>query len=275
MSYGGCTPTKFGRYAIALPFRPGRLHLHDGSPLKEVDHEPPVPTLDQEDLHAQGISLPDLVPGAADADALGSCTCNAGTVSLAERFAAKHGTVDLPGIGLSTTDPVAGEKYAITLYHAVTDQTGDPAQEWPPTDCGSSGYYVCTELEKQKLITGYRTASGIHNLVSLLQAGTVMMGAPWFRAWMEPDGQGFVDGTGSMTDLQAAVSSGVAGGHETCISAVERLTFNALGLIDPGKSHVRVRNSWSTAFGDHGSYRVHLSTLQMLGHYADFKQMVL
>ena len=275
MSYSGPTSTKFGRYQVAIPFRPDLLHLHDGSELREVDHEPPVPVLDQEDLLAQGIDTSQLVPGAAKVDALGSCTCNAGTVSLAERFAAKNGTVDLPGIGISASDAVANEKYAIVLYHDVTDQTGEPSSEWPPADCGSNGWYVARELEKRGLIRGQKVAHNMTALVSLLQGGTVIMGGPWFNSWMEPDGQGFVDGDGSVDAFMASLASGVAGGHETCISSVERLVLDAAGHIELGKSHVRVRNSWSTAFGDSGSYRVHLSTLHWLGSYADFRQFVL
>ena len=92
---------------------------------------------------------------------------------------------------------------------------------------------------------------------------------------MEPDAQGFVDGDGSYDALMAAINSGVAGGHETCISAVERLTFSAAGNIEPKQSWVRVRNSWSKAFADNGSYRIHLSTYRMLGTYFDFRQFVL
>lgn len=272
--YAGITPTKFGRYRVADPMRLDRMHLHRGEHLREVDHEPPIPVLDQEDLIEQGIDTSALVPGALRVDALGSCTCNAGTASLAERYAAVHGVDALPRIGLSTTDAVADEAYAIRLYHSVTDQTGDPAREWPPTDCGSNGLYVSTELEKQGLTCGHKTAHGIHNLVSLLQGGTVIMGAPWFKAWMEPDQLGFVDGSGGVEDLQWAIASGVAGGHETCITAVERLVVDATGRIDTAASHVRVRNSWSPAFGDRGSFRVHLSTLEMLGQYADFKQLM-
>jgi hypothetical protein len=273
--YEGITPTKFGRHAAPMPMRLDRMHLHRGEELREVDHESPLPVLDQEDLLAQGIDTSALVPGAAKVDALGSCTCNSGTAHLAERYAALHGAAALPQIGLSTTDSVGGEKFAIKLYHDVTDQTGDPAQEWPPTDCGSTGLYVCTELEKKGLASGHKTASGIRNVVSLLQGGTVMVGLPWFEAWMEPDSLGFVDGDGGIAALERAISSGVAGGHETCITAVERLTTGLLGRIDGDKSHVRVRNSWSESWGDHGSYRIHLSTLALLGAYADYKQLIL
>lgn len=272
--FDGTTPTKFGRYAVAEPMRLDRMHLHRGETLREVDHESPLPVLDQEDLIEQGIDTSTLIPGALRVDALGSCTCNAGTASLAERYTAVRGADSLATIGLSATDAVADEEYAIRLYHAVTWQTGDPAQEWPPSDCGSTGLYVCTELEKQGLTAGHKTAHGIHNLVSLLQGGTVIMGAPWFNSWMEPDLQGFVDGDGSVDALEQAIASGVAGGHETCITAVEKLVVDEPGRIDARGSHVRVRNSWSRSFGDAGSYRVHLSTLEMLGQHADYKHLV-
>ena len=53
--YEGPTRTKFGQIAVAEPLRFDLLEIHDGSPLKEVTHAIPIPVLDQEDLHAQGI----------------------------------------------------------------------------------------------------------------------------------------------------------------------------------------------------------------------------
>jgi hypothetical protein len=258
----------FGRYAVAEPFRAEAIHFHQGGPLREVDHEPPVPVLDQEDLEAQGIDTSALIPGAQRLDALGSCTANASTVSIAERWKAAKGSLP-PGISGDATND---EEWAIRFYHACTWQTGDPSQEWPPADCGSTGLYCCTEAERQKLATGYKTASGITNVASLLQAGTVIIGAPWFYKWMQPDSGGFVDGDGSLESLESAIESGVAGGHETCIAALEKLALTGTGAIDERNSHFRVRNSWSASFGDHGSYRIHLSTLAMLGSNADYKQ---
>ncbi len=268
-------PTLFGRYAVAEPLRADTLHLYRGEQLRQTDFEPPIPVLDQEDLLAQGVHTSQFIPGCTqDIDALGSCVANASTASLAERkHAAGAGMPQLDGFSLGV-DPVRDENFAIVLYHLITDQTGDPSQEWPPTDCGSSGLYACQELIRQGQIQSYRSATEMHALASLLQSGTVITGAPWFTAWMEPDASGFVDGDGSIGALDRAIQSGVAGGHETCIAALERLTFNRLGLIDPDKSHIRVRNSWGSSWSDHGSYRIHLSTLQLLGSHADYKQFV-
>ena len=267
----GITATKFGRYAVAEPMRFDVVHFDTGAPLKTVDHEPPVPCLDQEDLFAQGIDTATLIPGAQKVNALGSCTANATTVSLAQILTAAGRP--LPE-GISTTDAVASEEWAIRFYHACTDQTGDPAQEWPPSDCGSTGLYCCHELMKQKLAGSYKTASGAQNLASLLQRGTVIQGTPYFNAWMEPGPDAFIDGDGSREALQVAVSSGVAGGHETCITALESLAVTETGQVIPEKCVVRVRNSWSASWGDNGSFRLHLSTLEMLGSQADFKQFV-
>lgn len=264
MSYDGPTRTKFGRYRIAEEPSPEQLHTYTGRALKLVDHEPPIPVLDQEDLLAQGIHTSQLVQGVEDVDALGSCTCNAGTASLAERTRATgKPTPKLPNGLTIGTSAAADEAFAIVLYHMVTDQTGDPSQEWPPTDCGSTGLYVCEELERLKLIAGHKAAANAQAMLELLQEGTVIMGAPWFNAWMQPDAHGFVDGNGTPGDLQSAIDSGVAGGHETCITAIEQLSPNVV---------LRVRNSWSSSWGDAGSYRIHLSTLEMLSQDADFKQ---
>lgn len=271
MSYDGPTPTKFGRYAVAEPMRFDVVHLDKGGPLKEVDHESPVPVLDQEDLFKQGINTAKLIKGAQKVDALGSCTANATAASVGQILAAAGKA--LPS-GLSTSDPVASEEWAIRFYNACTDQTGDPSQEWPPTDCGSTGLYCCHELIKQKVASTYKTASGGQNIASLLQSGTVIQGTPWFNSWFNPDSNGFIDGNGSRSAFEDAINSGVAGGHETCISAIETLVLSATGKVQAAKTVLRVRNSWSSSFADHGSFRVHLSTLSMLGSQADFKQFV-
>jgi hypothetical protein len=283
MSFAGLTPTKFGRIHAAPPVHAWRLHIPGPVPLKEIEHQVPIPVLDQEDLFAQGIDTSMLAPGALKVNALGSCTCNAGTGHLAERWAAAGkdlADVKLQGrnagaYGLNQ-DPVSCEEFAIQLYHLVTFQTCAPATEWPPTDCGSSGLWVCKELEAQGLASNYTTGSGVTGAMSMLQAGTVMLGMPWFMAWEQPDSDGFIDGDGSAGALEAALGSGVAGGHETLMTGIEQLARTTAGTVDLASTVLRIRNSWSPAWGPlGGDYRVHASTLDLLSQYCDFKQIII
>jgi hypothetical protein len=280
--YAGTTSTKFGQFAVAEPLRFDLLAFHDDTPLKEVEHDIPIPVLDQEDLHQQGIDVTKLVPGAADTDALGSCTCNTGTAHIAERWAAAGkdlGGLKLTGgtgaITMSATNGTADEEFAILLYHLVTDQTGVPSQEWPPTDCGSNGLYVCQELIAQGFAVSYKSASNVTADIALLQSGSVMQGGPWFNSWMKPDSNGFVDGDGSYEAMRAAVNSGVAGGHETLQHGIPQLGLASDGSVDLANTVIKVRNSWSTQFGLNGDYLLHASTLNYLLKYYDFKAVVL
>lgn len=265
--------TLFGQYAVAeSPSALLRMHLHQGGPLKPVDHEPKVGVLDQEDLIAQGIDTSQLIPGAQKVDALGSCTANAATSALSNVL---NEATFLAATGAkSYADVVSGEQFAIRFYHQCTDQTGDPGQEWPPTDCGSSGQYIVSEAKRLKLASDERIAHGAENIVSLMQTDGLMVGGTWFNSWMEPDANGFVDGNGTVADLEKALRSGVAGGHETYYSAVEKLVLTATGKVDAVKTVLRARNSWTKSFGDNGSYRLHLSTVVALGSHYDFRQLV-
>lgn len=276
--YSGSTPTKFGRFASPAPLQLHRMHIPGTAPLREVQHEVPIPVLDQEDLGAQGIDTSTLVAGAPKVDALGSCTCNAGVEHAAERWVAAGrdlARLGFAGCFVSAADAAACERAAIVLYHLVTDQTGDPASEWPPTDCGSSGYYVCHELETLGLASSYKTASGVLGALSLLQAGTVMQGTPWFRAWMQPDSAGFIDGDGSTEAFKAAVDSGVAGGHETLQIGIPQLALKADGSVDLQNTVIECLNSWSPNWGLSGRFRLHASTLDLMSAWTDFKAIVI
>jgi hypothetical protein len=227
------TSTKFGHVAIARPTRPERMYLFNGDPttLRVSDWESPVPVLDQEDLIEQGISTNLLIPGAPRVDALGSCTCNGGAAHLGERLHAAGAAASVAAVAgqqLSFTDPVQAERFAICTYHAVTDLTGQPSEEWPPTDCGSNEYYVGQYFQRLNFIQGSQEPTTLASLLSLLQTGSVAVGGPWLNAWMTPNAQGFVDGDGSLEAWQAALASGVAGGHETLISAIEAIAMLTL-----------------------------------------------
>jgi hypothetical protein len=228
--------------------------------------------LDQEDLIAQGIDTSVLIPGAQKVDALGSCTSQANTSGLSNVLPTSR-FLSITGAS-SYTDTVGAEKFAITFYHECTDQTGDPSQEWPPTDCGSSGPYVVSEDKRLGYVTGEKIAHGADNIVSLLQTGGLMMGTPWMQAWFTPDANGFIDGDGSVATVQAQLRQ-VAGGHEIYLSAIEKLVLFPHGDVNPWQTIVRFRNSWSKSWGDNGSFRAHLSTFShILAGYVDFRQLV-
>jgi hypothetical protein len=272
--FPGTTSTKFGRYQVSEPFHFGRLHMHaDDAPLAEISWPIPIPTLDQEDLLSQGVRVSQIVKGAKDVDALGSCTANASMASLAERVTAAGKPLSAAGL---SGNAVADEERAIAFYHADTMQTGDPSQEFPPVDCGSTGLYCCRELIREKLIADYQTGTGALSLLSMLQKGSVIQGTVWFEAWMNQDADGFIDGDGSYDALEAAAASGVAGGHETCVHQVVQLAQTSAGAVDLQNTVVQVRNSWSPSWGVlGGDFRLHASTLQMLSQYVDYKQFVI
>lgn len=260
----------YGRYQTVETYSAlARIHRHLGTPMKAVSHDIKVGVLDQEDLIAQDIIVSDFIPGAAaNVDALGSCTANATTAAL---------SVLLPEAEfLSTTgatsyaDVVGAEKFAIRFYHQCTDQTGDPSTEWPPTDCGSSGPYIVSELQSMKLVATDKIATDPTDIVSLLQTGVLLVGSPWFYEWESPAANGFIDAGG----IKAAIASGVAGGHETVWWGVAALYLLPSGAVDPAKTIIAGRNSWSESWGDHGNYYTHLSTFTAIASHCDFRQLI-
>ena len=226
------------------------------SAIKPVTHAISIPILDQSNLVAQGIRTSQLVPGAPDVDGLGSCTCQSGTYAmaaspaLAERVVKASGRLD--------------ETYAIRLYPDVTRADEFTDEQWPPVDCGSSGLGVCRVLKRRGLIGSYAWATTVEGLGALLQRGTAMFGMPWYNAFFEPDARGFIDAVG----VDQALASGLAGGHEVCVIALETWHEG-----DPGNSVVAFPNSWGGSWGDHGYGRMRLSTYAALRRQIDIKQI--
>lgn len=275
----------YGRIHVPEPLHALRdLHLHDGvSPLREVDHEVPLTVLDQSDLELQGIFTTKFIPGCKEnAKALGSCTANTAAEILSKllpeylfrRFLVEKDEQAILADGNWNPFDNASfaEEAAVYFYYLCTHQTGEPNSEWPPTDCGSSGLYVVDELTKLGFVKGAKIASAGQNLVSLMQKGPVMLGTPFFFSWEEPDAQGFIDEDGTPEALEKAIQSGVAGGHEVTLTAIEKLTLDALGRVVPEKTVLRFRNHWKKTWGIEGCGRIHLSTLTMLGNHCDYRQ---
>jgi hypothetical protein len=240
------------------------LHRHDPTAvLKPVEWAPKVPVLDQEDLHAQGIRAGDVVKGGGNPDALGSCTGNGGTAALSVLLP----LAKLTTAGLDTSGPVPAEKFAIALYSDATKADDDPGEQWPPTDCGSSGLGIATVLKRRGLIDNYVHATNADDFASLLQLGGVLMGMPWLQAFFTPDADGFID-----SDANWA-SSGVAGGHEVCVVALVSVVQDADGHVVPEKTVIKVRNSWTDGWGDGGYFYMRLSTYNALRSEIDLIQL--
>jgi len=279
--YDGGTPTKFGRHHDPrIGDLIDRALLHHAEPLKEVEWDVPVPVLDQEDLLAQGIDTSRLVPGAASVDALGSCTAQTLTEHVAERTTAADKDFTALELTLAgntyrlAADAKSAEEFAIVFYHIDTARTDNMQTEWPPTDCGSTGQHCCATATLLSLGRDYIAPHNIQGALLALQSGTVMQGAPWFNAWMQPDSDGFVDGDGSVEAFEAAISTGVAGGHETLQRGIAQIGQLKSGAVDLRKTVIKIRNSWSRQFALDGDYLIHASTLDLLGHYVDYKQLV-
>ena len=215
----------------------------------------------ENDVHEMGKTLGDQswerVLAVLDQGNLGSCTGNAGTGALGTQpFFGAVGDV-LP----STSDAVEAEKFAVQLYSDATVVDGYPGT-YPPDDTGSSGLAVCKVLKSRGTIKGYRWARSAYGFLRLLQRGPVLQGMPWHEAFFEPDNNGFID-----ADPHWAASK-LAGGHEVEAVGVE------LDSSDAFRSVITYVNSWGTAWGDHGRFRMRLRTYEQLSG-VDLKQYVI
>ncbi|GAA2903046.1 hypothetical protein GCM10010472_71580 [Pseudonocardia halophobica] len=193
-----------------------------------------------------------------DQGKLGSCTGNAGTGALGtEPFYSAVGQKVLP----DPDDERACEKFAVKLYSEATEIDPFPGS-YPPEDTGSSGLAICRVLKSRGTIKGYTWARTAYGFLTLLQSGPVLQGMPWYRAFFQPDADGFIDADPTWT------SSGIAGGHEVEALGVE------LDTRDVFDSVITYANSWGTGWGDHGMFRMRLRTYEQLNG-VDLKQFTL
>lgn len=194
------------------PHRLGRHQVHDAleSHLEWIDDfMSPIRTASHRELQ----------PCFDQAD-LGSCTANA-------------------ALGLLVTEPFAQagrtftEADAVRLYELETklDDSQIPG-EYPPDDTGSTGAWSMRALEKQGLIRTYRHTRVAATALRMLFRGPISIGVPWFQSMFTPD----ADHT-----IHVDSASGLAGGHQVCVVAV-----------DADLKRIRIRNSWGTSWGDQG-----------------------
>lgn len=252
-----------GRHMVRDPRSLAYRRHYRGETIKPVEWAPKVEVLDQQDLLTQGIHTSQLFDGVPDVDALGSCTANSATALISILRSAE----DLAAAGLDVTDPVAAEKWAIGLYSDATRCDEWLEYAWPSDDCGSSGLGVAKALKARGLIDQYGHATTAEELCRDLQHGPVLMGTPWYEAWFEPVGTSAL-----LDDIPGWEYSPVAGGHEVCIVALEDVASDPAGGLDYARTILRIRNSWSSSWGDAGCFRMSLKTYQRLRRQIDLVQ---
>lgn len=176
-----------------------------------------------------------------DQGQLGSCTGNAAAGLLGTDSTAATGatTVTVTAAGAAASrgifaagDYAVDEQLAVDLYELAT-RLDSISGQYPPTDTGSSGLGVAKALQALGLATGYSHGFSLQALQSALQSGPVLIGIPWLNSMFNPGADGVIP---------VDRSSGVAGGHELCLSA-----------YDQTAARYRVDNSWGTSWGAAGS----------------------
>jgi hypothetical protein len=210
------------------PYRLGRHVRHDARSLnyaqgvlpkaaiKTVAWQRRIPILDQGDL--------------------GSCTGNALTGLLgtdsATRTASPTLTVKADPYGIFTAGTYTlNEAFAVKGYSLNThEDTYDG--DYPPTDTGSDTLSCGKSAVDLGVATGYTHAFSIDALKSGLQSGPALWGTVWLNSMFNTDSKG---------NLKVTKSSGVAGGHELCITG-----YDATAKV------FTVANSWGATWGDEG-----------------------
>lgn len=132
-----------------------------------------------------------------------------------------------------------------TLIDPWPDNDGDPQG-------GTSGRAACEVLFRRGLISKYTWITNIEDLITaVLDLGSVCVGTTWYNSMFNPV---------QLYDnyyLQVNPFSGIAGGHEYCVTAVDLTP--AVG----GPTFFRILNSWGD-WGKNGTARISIEDMDML-----------
>ncbi|MFD5878494.1 hypothetical protein [Streptomyces yangpuensis] len=252
-----------GRHQVLDARSLAHRQRHRGELLRPVRWQPAIPVLDQQNLLAQGIRTSTIAPGAADTDALSSCTGNAAATALSCTLAPDA----LARAGLATYDAAAAERWAIGLYAEATVCDEFTPYVWPPADSGSSGLGVARALKARGLISAYTHALTPDDVAAALQGGPLLIGLPWFNAWFTPPRSGHVDSVPYWS------TSGLAGGHEVCALGLDEVAQDTDGRVIPERTVLRLRSSWGSGWGLGGDFLLRLSTYAALRRQVDAIQL--
>ncbi|AYP70060.1 peptidase [Mycobacterium phage CRB2] len=142
-----------------------------------------------------------------------------------------------------------GDDAGLELYKLAT--RNDPFDfTYPPTDGGSSGLGVAKALKSLGVIDAYLWTFDFEQMLAHGQAQPVLLGTLWTDAMSDPDSKGLIR-IGSARQIKAAEDSGM--GHE----------YTLRGVNWPRKL-ARIRNHWTSAWGDDGEADIPLDDLETL-----------
>lgn len=127
---------------------------------------------------------------------------NQGNIGACTGFAGANCINTMPIRGSIRPKPTMTNDNALAFYRGATSRDPFPGA-YPPDDSGSSGLYVCQEMQAEGLITSYEWAFGFQHGLEAIGLSPLMQGTYWTEDMFNPEADGRVRPTGQD-----------AGGHE-------------------------------------------------------------